>query len=125
MSGQKWEPISAENASERLLSFLNSYASGHFSVTEAEIRIFEYAAYLEPEHIVSILPMQLRNELAKIVLRPALRREEWSVLEGVCVRPQDVEAYTRDKIAREDKQFQGMCKLYEYFSRGNTHSTVN
>jgi hypothetical protein len=108
--------MTRENAIQRLRMVLEYYNNRILSLTEVELELYELAVYFEPAEYLAMLPDSLRRELAKIAASPLPLREDWFVIEGVCVRPDKIEAYKLDKVAREDRQYEGICKLHKYFT---------
>jgi hypothetical protein len=108
--------MNREDAIKRLRMVLEYHSKGILSLTEVELELCELAVYFDAVEYLAMLPDPLRRELAKIAESPLPRREDWSFIEGVCVRPERIEAYQREKRAREDRQYVGICKLHKYFT---------
>ena len=108
--------MNREDATKRRGIVLEYHNNGILSLTQVELELYQLAAYFEPAELLAMLPDALRQELAKLAASPLPRREDWSFIEGVCVRPEHIEAYKREKRAREDRQYEGICKLHKYFT---------
>lgn len=105
-----------QDAIQELQTVVEHYQKGILTVSGAALRIYELAAFIEPDQLVAVLPDSLRREIAEIALRPLMRREDWRTIEGVTEWPGRKEAYKLEKNAREDRQYEGMCKLHKYFT---------
>ena len=110
--------MTREEAIQKLQAIVEYYNSKKLTFREVDLEIYESAALIEPAQLVAMLPQsvqrEVRQEVAKIA--PLFRREDWSTIEGVCVRPERIEAYIKDKELREDRQYEGICKLHKYFT---------
>ncbi|MDR3460195.1 MAG: hypothetical protein P4N60_22435 [Verrucomicrobiae bacterium] len=109
--------MTSEDAPKRLQEFLTYYERGIFTSSEASIRLYELAAFIEPSQLLAMIPERLRKELSSIGANPLLPREDWSTIEGCTVHPRDLESYRRDKQSREDRQYEGLSRLHAYFSK--------
>jgi len=79
--------------------------------------LYELAAVIEPKELLDAIPQSLRRELVQIRTRPLPRREDYSTIEGLTVRPESMQSYLRDRQTREDRQYQGLSRLHEYFRK--------
>jgi len=108
--------MTLEEAIQKLQAVVEYYNTKTLTLHEVELRIYEFAAFIEPPQLTAMLPDSLRRELANMASRPLLRREEWSTIEAVCVRPERIEIYKKEKKLREDRQYEGICRLHKYFT---------
>lgn len=109
--------MTIEDARKRLEEFLDYQKRSFFTVSEAYIRLCELAAVIEPKELLDAIPESLRRELALIGTRPLPRREDYSTIEGVTVRPGKMQSYLQNKRERENRQYQGLLRLHEYFTK--------
>ena len=105
-----------EEIRRRLQANIDFYNRAAWSIRGVELVAYELAGYIEPAEVLALLPESVQHEIAKIAVHPFPRREDWLVVESVCVERGKMEAYLRAREVREDKQYEGMCKLYEHFT---------
>lgn len=109
--------MNSEDASKQLEKFLEYYERGLLlGIGDACLRLYELAALIEPEDLLSAIPELLRHELRKDASGPLMSREEYQPIEGVTVHPKNWESYSRERKAREDRQYEGLCRLHRYFA---------
>jgi len=111
-----------EESSKQLEKILEYYERGWLGMGEACPRLYELAALMEPQLLLRAIPEPLRDELRQDVSGPLMSREEYSTIEGVTVHPKDWESYSRERKAREDRQYEGLCRLHRYFATDETKS---
>jgi hypothetical protein len=107
--------MKAEDAHRSLQQFLEYNERGIFTMGEACLRLYELAAFIEPQELLAAIPESLRCELQKDAKRPLIPREEWSTIIGGTVVG-DIESYRRNREAQEDRQYAGLSRLHGYFS---------
>jgi hypothetical protein len=109
--------MTSDEGRQQLQAVSEQYAKGMITMGGACIRLYQIAVFLEPQEILSSIPDSIRVELVELGTSPLPRRKDFSVIEAVCVRPENMEQYRRGAMERENNQYKGLCRLHEYLNR--------
>jgi hypothetical protein len=107
--------MTTEKATQRLQMLLELYSRGTLTTNLVEIEIYEIAVYIEPLQLVTMLPDSLHHEMATMTSYPLLRREDWFTTGSSCGFTRYTDADRQKWREREDKKYEGFCRLYRYF----------
>jgi hypothetical protein len=109
--------MTSDEGRQQLQAVSEQYQKGMITMGGACNRLYQIAAFLEPQEVLASIPESIRVELVELGTRPLPGREDFFVLEGVVVRPGNAEQYRGAQPERENNQYKGLCRLHEYLNR--------